>query len=376
MRYRVEHIEFDGHVVQHVIVDKAGDLAELPCRYLKHLSTVGKSPNTQRAYAYALKLYSEFLDQIGVSYLEASKATLRSFVAWLQEPLVTTNTIRMVPQEPIRKASTVNNYAAGVLSFYRYLFELDLYKTDLWGSTGKSGTPEKSPFKPFLYKFGYAHKGSGFSIYVKEPRKRVSKLTKDEVKTLVNATTNPRDRFLIYLLYIAGLRVGEALSLHEGDIVFDLKKGHRVELRDRGVLENGAELKTGERIIPVDQECLDLLDDYEYYVLDKVDKDSDFLFVTLKGRDKGRPMNYSDVASLFRRLRKKTGINAHPHLLRHTHASLFYKETKDPEALRDRLGHAHVQTSIDMYVHMDEEEMYEEWSRAESAFKLGALDEE
>lgn len=371
MSFRVEHIEVEAEGTHHVVVDGEGHLAALPCKFLKHLRVIGKSANTQKAYAYALKAYSNFLEQIGVEYLDADKQTLASFVAWLQDPTVGTNVTKIAPGKPAREASTVNNYIAAVLSFYKYLFQMDMFHIDLWGAYGKTGTPEKSPFKPFLYKFGYGHKGSGFSLYVKEPKRRVKKLTKDQVEAVLSATSNPRDKLLVYLMYIAGLRIGEALSLHEEDFVFDLQNGHRIELHDRGLLENGAELKGGERVVHVDQHCMDLLDDYEYYVLDKVDKDSDFVFVTLRGKNPGRPMNYSDAAAVFRRLREKTGLDIlHAHILRHTHASLYYKTTKDPEALRDRLGHAHVQTSIDMYVHMDEDELYEDWANAEEAFRL------
>ena len=369
--YRVEHIRDAGDSLQHVVVDGGGHLAVLPCRFLKHLRVVGKSSNTQKAYAYALKEYSIFLEQIGLEYVQADKRTLTSFVAWLQDPTVGTKVVNLAPGKPSRAASTVNNYIAAVLSFYKYLFEVDLFQIDLWGPAGKTGSPEKSAFKPFLHKLAYQHKGSGFSLYVKESKRRVQKLTKDQVETVLVATTNPRDKLLVYLMYITGLRVGEVLSLHEEDFVFDLRGGHRVELHDRGELVNGAELKCGERVVHIDQHCMDLLDDYEYYALDKVDKDTDFVFVTLRGKNIGRPMNYSDVSAVFRRLRAKTGLKTlHPHILRHTHASLYYKSTKDPEALRDRLGHANVQTSIDMYVHMDEGELYEEWSNAEEAFRL------
>lgn len=34
-------------------------------------------------------------------------------------------------------------------------------------------------------------------------------------------------------------------------------------------------------------------------------------------------MHYSDIYSLFKRLKHKTSINVHPHLFRHTHATVF-----------------------------------------------------
>ena len=73
------------------------------------------------------------------------------------------------------------------------------------------------------------------------------------MQQVLNATTNIRDTFLIQLLFETGLRIGEVLSLFIEDFIFDHAKGHRIRLVDRGELENGAKLKTGEREIFVSQ---------------------------------------------------------------------------------------------------------------------------
>ena len=373
MSFRVEHVTVAGHGVQHVIVDGDGHLPELPNRFLKHLSVMGRSPNTQRSYAYGLKEYSCYLACVGSDYLDAGKGTFMGFAAWLQDPTATTNVIPLKRPEPSRSAKTVNNYMAATLSFYRYLFEIGLYDLDLWGEGG-IGSPGSSGFKPFLHGFGYRHKGSGFSPYVKEPRTRPGKLCKDEVGRLISACRNSRDRFLLYLLFVSGLRIGEALSLRNEDVVFDQSRGHRVEVRYRGTSENGARVKTGERVVHIGQECIDMLDDYQYDMLDAIAKDSDYLFVKLSGPNAGEPMEYPDVAALFRRLKRRTGIDAHAHALRHAHACAFYRETKDAKALQERLGHSSVQTSMQMYVHLDESELLEDWESAKGAFEIGGAD--
>ena len=55
---------------------------------------------------------------------------------------------------------------------------------------------------------------------------------------------------------------------------------------------------------------------------------SEFLFIKIRGKHVGDPLDYNDVNSIFKRLRKKTGINVHPHLLRHTHATIFTIKVK------------------------------------------------
>ena len=118
------------------------------------------------------------------------------------------------------------------------------------------------------------------------------------------------------------------------DFIFDHKNGHRIRLVDRGELENSAKLKTGEREIYVSQALMDLYNDYLYEVIDELELDTNFVFVKLRGKHVGQAMTYSDVEALFKRLRKKTEINVHPHLLRHTHATMYYKQTKDIKQVR------------------------------------------
>jgi len=55
--------------------------------------------------------------------------------------------------------------------------------------------------------------------------------------------------------------------------------------------------------------------------------------------------------ALFRRLKRKTGIAIHPHILRHTHATDLIREGMEMAYVQKRLGHASIQTTIDTYVH-------------------------
>ena len=71
------------------------------------------------------------------------------------------------------------------------------------------------------------------------------------------------------------------------------------------------------------------------------------LFVTLKNKA-GNPLTYNAVMSVFRSLRKRTGINiVTPHKFRHTHATEVQK----------RLGHQSVQTTINIYTHLEAEDL-------------------
>ena len=95
-----------------------------------------------------------------------------------------------------------------------------------------------------------------------------------------------RDRFLVSLLAGTGMRVGEALGLRHDDVD---PAGRLVRVRSR-LNVNGARVKSGEREIPVAANLIRLYTDYlvgEYGELD-----CDYVFVNLRGGQRGVPWRY------------------------------------------------------------------------------------
>ena len=60
-----------------------------------------------------------------------------------------------------------------------------------------------------------------------------------------------------------------------------------------------------------------------YEIIDELSICSDYLFVKIKGRNVGEAMHYSDIYSLFKRLKHKTSINVHP-IYFAIHMQLFF----------------------------------------------------
>ncbi|HEY4386280.1 MAG TPA: tyrosine-type recombinase/integrase, partial [Ktedonobacteraceae bacterium] len=58
---------------------------------------------------------------------------------------------------------------------------------------------------------------------------------------------------------------------------------------------------------------------------------------------------------------QKSGIPIHAHLLRHSHATELIKADWDASYVQKRLGHAQVQTTINTYVHLDDEDLSQKW---------------
>lgn len=368
---KVQEVKLDNNQRRYLLLDDNG-LPIIPvARYLKYIDNSEKSFNTQKTYAYSLKLYFEYLEEINVDYRNVNINILSNFVGWLRNPYENNKVVTIKPTKAKRTEKTVNLTITVVTNFYDYLYRTEEINNDMVDKLMKQVfTGGHKNYKGFLHHVN-KDKPSGKNILkIKEPRRKVKVLTKEEMQKVYDATTNIRDEFLIKLLHETGLRIGEALSLFIEDIKFDHNKGHRIKLVDRGELSNGAMLKTGEREIHISQELIDLFDDYAYDILDELEIDTNFVFVKLRGKNKGQPLEYQDVSDLFKRLKKKTGIDVHAHLLRHTHATIYYQTTKDIKQVQERLGHSQIQTTMNMYLHPSDEDIRANWEIAQPSFKI------
>lgn len=107
---------------------------------------------------------------------------------------------------------------------------------------------------------------------------------------------------------------------------------------------------------------------YSAYLIEEYpeDVDCDFVFVVIKAPIQGKvgkALTYKTVDSLFRRLSKKIGTKINPHLLRHTHATELIKAGWDMAYIQKRLGHADIQTTVNTYVHLTDDDLIEEYKK-------------
>ena len=369
---KVQEVKLENDKRRYLLVDDNG-LPVIPvARYLKYIDNSQKSFNTQKTYCYSLKLYFEYLKEINMDYKNININILSDFVGWLRNPHESNNVVNLKPTIAKRTEKTVNLTITVITNFYDYLYRTEEIDNGMIDKLMKQVfTGGNKHYKDFLYHVNKDKPSSKNILKIKEPIRKIKILTKEEMQKVYNATTNIRDRFLIKLLFETGLRIGEALSLFVEDFVYDNtnSNGHKIKLVDRGELENGAKLKTGERDIFISKGLMDLFDDYEYEVLDELDIDTNFVFVKLKGENKGKPMDYDDVSALFKKLKSKTGLNVYAHLFRHTSLTAFYQSTKDIKATQERAGHAQLQTTMNLYVHPSDEDIRENWELAQATFQ-------
>lgn len=373
---KVQEVSLKNGEKSYLLVDKDGVPIYPVAKYMKYLDLSGKSINTIKTYCYSLKAFYEFLTITEIDYSEVNFSTLTHFVGWLRIPYNHEKIILLSPQKAKRSEKSCNLIVTVVVNYYDYLYRAEIFANNVTDKLMKQLSSVHIPrYKDFLYHVNKSRPTKSNILKLKEPRKRIMVLNKQEEDSLYNATTNMRDKFLIRLLFETGLRIGEALSLFIEDFIFDHENGHKIVLVYRPQLSNGARLKSGVREIYVSQELMNLYDDYLYMIFDEYAADTNFVFIKLKGAHAGCPMKYSDVSALFKVLKKKTGLNVHPHLLRHTHATVYFESTKDIKQVQERLGHAQIQTTMNTYLHLSKQEIRDNWKKAESEFLITEVEQ-
>lgn len=365
---KVESFKTSKGLTRYLLVDSTGAPIDVVRKFLRFKDNCGRARNTLKAYCFHLKFYFEYLTTINMAFDEVGMDELAGFIRWLQGDR---NCIKVIlfPSEAAskRSAQTVNIYLSTIYAFYDYLSRHEDYQLRLSDQLTQMVLGSRRGFKDFLYHINKSKLYKTPIIKLKEPRTRIKTIKKYEVERLLSACLTPRDQFLIRLLWESGLRIGEALALWLEDIEPDVRRIHVV---DRGELENLSEIKTvcSPRTVDVSAELINLF--FEYIAESHTDDvDTNHVFIKLSGPNRYSPLEYSDVAALVCRLRKRTDIFFTAHMLRHSSLSELRRLGWPVEQLRLRAGHQFVQSTY-VYLHADDEELRQEWKRAENQMLL------
>ena len=366
---RVQEILTADHEIRYVIVDESGNLIIPAVRYLKYLHAIGRARNTLRAYAHSLSLYFTYLAQEHIDYACVTLDNLAGFVLWLKNPY---RSLKVLPVQPVTQArtnTTINLCITAVAGFYDYLWRRDELAADLNEQTRSYLPARTRSYKRFLHHITKSQLVEKNLLKQQVPRQQKPKtLTTMQIETLISACENLRDKLLLRLLYESSLRIGECLALWIEDL--DIERC-QIAVRDRGQLANGAEIKTPAscRRVDVSRDLINQVLDY-LVIAHTEEVQTNHVFIKLHGKRSGQPLEYADVNDLFQRLQKKTGIDAHAHLFRHSSLTSLAKHGWRPELLRERAGHAHISSTYQLYVHPSDEELREAWEQTQERLRL------
>ena len=342
---------------RYLLIDEINRPVVPVVKYLKYLDNIGKAENTLKSYCHHLKFYFQFLKEKDRGYKEVDLDLLAEFIAWLRSPYQSTKVIQFEQTKAKRSERTVNTMLTCVQSFYDYLMRIEDYEKDLSQKAKKQMIGNRRSFKPFLHHISKAKYYDKNILKIKEPRREVLTLTNDQVQSVHNACSNIRDALLIRVLYEGGLRIGEALSLwledfDIGSTSIQVRKSKTMSGQGRKVFVSG-----------------DTMNVFQDYLIEHHDVDSNYVFINLSGPNKGEPLNYRAAFDVIERIRKKTQIDVTPLMLRHTYATELHEQGVEVSIIQKLLGHAHVQTTIQTYVHPTDETIRKEWQKAQVNMK-------
>lgn len=359
---------------RYFVVDAGGLPVEPILKFIRFKDNINYARNSLRMYCQHLKLYFEYLQENNLDFQKVTIDDLSLFVNWLQNPYKSLKVIPVIPVDVARSPKTINIIVDTVLMFYDYILRHEKYNNDISEKLKRFVTSPSRNFKGFLYGIAYnREKVTSNILKLKVPKSKPKTLTKSEIEILVRNCNNLRDKFLLSLLYETGMRIGEALSLwiediDIGDMVIDLK--------DRGQLENNAEIKTvsSPRKIDISQNLVDIFMEYitEYH---NEEVETNHIFIKISGNNKSKAMDYVDVDNLFRSLKKKTEIYATPHMFRHSSLTVLRMAGWQPELLRLRAGHKNIYTTMNTYIHPSDEDLTREFKKIQPNLDLNIYNE-
>ena len=271
------------------------------------------SENTQFSYQRDLKKLAGFLEQEGITRVDAvEEKQLEAYLCTLKERGF--------------KAATISRNIAAMKAFFSFL-----EKEHIVGKNEAEGL--QAP---------------------KIEKKLPEIMTEEEVAALLEqpAADSPkglRDKAMLELLYATGIRVTELITLHLEDVNF---KTDCVRCRD----------DNKERVIPFGSKARNALIDYlEQGRPVMAGKGESILFVNCNGQ----PMSRQGFWKLLKAYAKKAGIKTEitPHTLRHSFAAHMVENGADLRSVQEMMGHSDI-SSTQIYALMYKNHLRDVYTKA------------
>ncbi len=198
--------------------------------------------------------------------------------------------------------------------------------------------------------YGRFHRVMTSGLRLKQPQRVIVPLSADEVANFWGSFRNFRDLALVALMLLDGLRSRETLDLRLEDL----------QLADAQIRVLGKGNK--QRLLPLPADTIQVLQNY--LRLERPLTNSPALFVSLKGRQRGKPMTVAGLRSLFRHHRLRSQVlRANPHRFRHTFGADMVRAGISLPALQRLMGHTHIRTTM-LYVQLAPQDVWREYARA------------
>lgn len=176
-----------------------------------------------------------------------------------------------------------------------------------------------------------------------------------DMEKVLNEETNNnefetfRDKTIIELFYVTGIRRAELISLKDQDI----------DLYSENIRVTGKRNK--QRIIPISKNTINLIKTYTEIRNQKIENLSGYFFVKNNGEAIYPMLIHRIVTSHLKWI--PTLAKASPHVLRHSFATGMLNNGADINAVKELLGHSSL-ASTEIYTHTSFEELKKIYNKA------------
>ena len=305
----------------------------------------GFSKRTIRAYAFDLVIFFRFFKGKKRAVPPLARLDFKALIDFIH-------------QEKGRNAApaSINRRLNTIDILYRHCFNKLIP-----GTTAPESDPTRFRRKRYLtmdHKLGIfpIHAKPGRTFRVRMPHRMVSALEPHEVNAFFETIKTDRDRAIVILMLVCGLRCMEVLEINLSDIN---TLSQVLKVRGKG---------NKERIVPIPPGVLRLVEKYmetERPVRTK----EDALFLVQKGPRRGMRMTLEGLRGVFRYHRAASGItHANAHRFRHTFARNMAAAGVSLPALQKLLGHSDHRTTL-KYINLTLQDVHADFEKAQAHLK-------
>jgi integrase len=293
--------------------------------------------NTWVNYGYDLQV---FLNAIQKPLVTVTPADIFVFIRQQREVAVRNRRREgLIPLSTGLSSRTIQRRLAAISGLYAYL--LTRGDTILKTNPVPRGLPVRSEFRS---------NSQGLTPLLKVPQILPRPLDDDEIHRFLSSLRTQRDRAMMLLMLMGGLRRSEVLGLTLEDLDF----GQRTVLVREG--------KGGhQRLVPVSNVALAAI--IQYLNEERPVSPSPKVFLALKGLRRGQPLKVAALDTIISYHRSKAGTpGVQCHRLRHTCFTRLRQAGMSLEALQAQAGHRSI-LSTRIYLHLCLKELHDEYLR-------------
>lgn len=185
-------------------------------------------------------------------------------------------------------------------------------------------------------------------------------MTETDIEKVLNVARTTPYHPVVYLAIFTGMRRSEFLALKWGDV--DLLTGQISvsrtihQTKDNSLVFRPTKTVKGRRTIALTPSTIMLLrahkdqqEALKYELCRDPLNDSDMVF----SHADGTPLRPDTISDAWRELTARAGLKGiRLHDCRHTHASILLRQNVHPKVVQERLGHANISTTLDIYSHV------------------------